>query len=238
MHAAAAFDDNISDWRLVGVGSEEIFSLAPIISNLSPMRQNDMNTDQSDILSVKAREILRLHAATAYGELVPSSASCTGGSEARELLASLAPDQLLNRFTANRDDGQAMLAGLWLWHDFLDESHKAAQQLETPNGCYWHAIMHRREGDFFNSKYWLARCANHPIYSTLAVRADDVIRPYPVDKSLFRLTSQGWNAGAYVDLVEQVHANPADPRHGLAVALQQLEWRLLFDHCTRGAAGD
>jgi hypothetical protein len=194
-----------------------------------------MNTDQPDILSANAREILRINAATAYSALVPSG---EGSAEARKLLAALAPDQLLNRFTAHRQDGQAMLAGLWLWHDFLDESHKLAQQIETSNGSYWHAIMHRREGDFSNSKYWLARCANHPIYPTLAVRADDVIRPYPVDKSIFRLTSQGWDAGAFVDLVEQVRARPADPRHGLAVALQQLEWRLLFGHCTRGAAGE
>jgi hypothetical protein len=161
-----------------------------------------------------------------------------GSVDTRVILQSLAADQLLNRFSSNRNDGRAMLAGLWLWHDFLSESHALSQQIDTPNGAYWHAIMHRREGDFSNSKYWLARCVNHPIYPTLAVKADDVIRPYPADKSVFRLTSQGWDGPAFVDLVEQVHARPADPRHGLAVALQQLEWRLLFDHCTRGAAGD
>jgi hypothetical protein len=199
------------------------------------MRQNDMNTDQPDILSAPARAVLRLNAASAYARLV---ATQEGPDEARTLLDALAPDQLLNRFTSSGDDGRAMLAGLWLWHDFLPESHQLAQQLDTPNGAYWHAIMHRREGDFSNSKYWLARCTNHPIYPTLAVRGDDVIRPYPADKSVFRLTSQGWNPGAFVDLVEQVHARPADPRHGLAVAIQQLEWRLLFDHCTRAAASD
>ena len=194
-----------------------------------------MNTHQDDILSAKARETLRLNAASAYSVLVPTA---PGSAEARALLESLAPDQLLNRFTSNRRDGQAMLAGLWLWLDFLDDSHTLSQANETANGSFWHAIMHRREGDFSNSKYWFARCTNHPIYTSMAVRADDVIRPYPADKSLFRLTAQGWNPNAFVDLVEQVHNRPADPRHALAVSLQQLEWRLLFDHCTRGAAGD
>jgi hypothetical protein len=192
-----------------------------------------MNSDQPDILSSAARDALRLNAATAYGILVPAG---EGPSEAKALLARLAPDQLLHHFTSNREDGKAMLAGLWLWHDFLDESHRLSQQIETPNGSFWHAIMHRREGDFSNSKYWLARCAGHPIYPTLAIRADDVIRSHPADKSVFRLTSSGWNAGAFVDLVEAVHGRPSDPRHALAVALQQLEWRLLFDHCTRGAS--
>jgi hypothetical protein len=193
-----------------------------------------MNSDQPDILSSGARDVLRLNAASSYAALVPSS---LGPAEAKTLLAVLAPDQLLHQFTSNRADGKAMLAGLWLWHDFLDESHRISQQIETANGSFWHAIRHRREGDFSNSKYWLARCSGHPIYPTLAIRADDVIRSHPADKSVFRLTSDGWNAGAFVDLVEAVHARPSDPRHSIAVALQQLEWRLLFDHCTRGASG-
>jgi hypothetical protein len=194
-----------------------------------------MNTDQPDILSTKAREALRLHATTAYGELLPNH---DGPADARVVLQSLEADQLLNRFTSSREYGRAMLAGLWLWHDFLHESHELSQKIDAPTGAYWHAIMHRREGDFSNSKYWLARCENHPIYPTLAIRADDVIRPHPADKSVFRITSQGWNPGAFVDLVEAVHSHPADPRRGLAIALQQLEWRVLFDHCTRAAAGD
>jgi hypothetical protein len=193
-----------------------------------------VNTDQSDILSANAREALKANAQHAYARLVPTS---PGSSETHGLLETLAPDQLLNRFTASRDDGKAMLAGLWLWHDFLEESHRLSQEVQTPTGSYWHAIMHRREGDFSNSKYWLARVGDHPIDATLAIRADDVIRHHPADKSIFRLTSSGWNAGAFVDLVERVHDSPADPRYAVAVALQQLEWRLLFDFSTRAAAG-
>src|SRR5262245_25326125 len=37
------------------------------------------------------------------------------------------------------------LAGLWLHHDFLNESHAISQEIETTTGSYWHAIMHRRE---------------------------------------------------------------------------------------------
>jgi hypothetical protein len=194
-----------------------------------------MNTDQPDILSEKARETLRLNAAAAYQSLVPAG---EGPYEARARLELLDPDSMLHGHTVNRTNGRAMLAGLWLWHDFLTESHELSQQIETPNGSFWHAIMHRREGDFSNSKYWLQRCRNHPIFPTLAVRADDLIRPHPADKTIFRLTSSGWNADAFVDLVESVHSKPSDARHALVVSLQQLEWRLLFDHCTRGAAGE
>ena len=52
------------------------------------------------------------------------------------------------------DMAQACLAGLWLYHDFLDESHSISQEIATSTGSFWHGIMHRREPDPSNAKYW------------------------------------------------------------------------------------
>src|SRR5262245_27341324 len=52
------------------------------------------------------------------------------------------------------DMALACLAGLWLWFDFLDESHTVSQAIHTPEGSFWHGVMHRREGDYGNAKYW------------------------------------------------------------------------------------
>jgi hypothetical protein len=102
----------------------------------------------------------------------------------------------------------ACLAGLWLRFDFLDESHTLSQQIETPEGSAWHAIMHRREGDFGNSKYWWRRVGKHP-----ALIGD----PF-----------------AFVDEVEEAakrgKGNPAALRDR-----QQSEWESLFEFCLRGA---
>jgi hypothetical protein len=35
---------------------------------------------------------------------------------------------------------QACLAGLWLGHGFLDESHRISQEIDTPEGSWWHGI--------------------------------------------------------------------------------------------------
>jgi hypothetical protein len=56
----------------------------------------------------------------------------------------------------HREMARACLAGLWLYHGFLDESHRISQALHGRDGSYWHGIMHRREGDFANAKYWFA----------------------------------------------------------------------------------
>ena len=57
----------------------------------------------------------------------------------------------------HRELARACLAGLWLYHDFLDEAHRISQSLHGREGSYWHGIMHRREGDFANAKYWFHR---------------------------------------------------------------------------------
>ena len=58
----------------------------------------------------------------------------------------------------------ACAAGLWLRFDFLDESHRVSQEDEgNPERDFWHAVMHRREPDAFNSKYWWRRVGAHPV---------------------------------------------------------------------------
>src|SRR5688572_4692961 len=69
----------------------------------------------------------------------------------------------------------ACAAGLWLRFDFLDESHSISQEDEGhPDRDFWHAIMHRREPDPGNSKYWWRRVGAHPVLARLRERAPEV----------------------------------------------------------------
>jgi hypothetical protein len=64
------------------------------------------------------------------------------------------------------DAPDAVKAGLHLLNDNLDRAHELAQAHEGDKTCdYWHAIVHRREGDFDNAKYWLHRVGRHPVLS-------------------------------------------------------------------------
>jgi hypothetical protein len=168
----------------------------------------------------------------AYSSLVVEGGTPT---MARDLLEGVKPEQLIVGSASSLVAPNAMLAGLWLWHDGLEESHRISQSMHDATGSFWHAIMHRREGDFSNSKYWYAKTSGHPLYETLAREAGDAINHLPADKRLLRIVAIGWNANALVDLVESVHENPKDPAYKAAVELQRLEWKVLFRFCARGA---
>ncbi len=112
-----------------------------------------------DRLSQSARDILKTNVSDAYTKLVVTG---SGDAEAYAALRALTPETMLSSKPLNIDETAALLSGLWLWHDCLDESHKVSQQLHTTSGSMLPAILHRPEGDFSNSKYWVAPCGHHP----------------------------------------------------------------------------
>jgi hypothetical protein len=184
-----------------------------------------------DFLSAAAIEVLSLDNASAYTKLIVQG---PGNSAARKLLDKLIPGDLFQPASGIAPARQkAALAGLWLWHDWLDESHSLSQDLPDPTGSFWHAIMHRREGDFSNSKYWYAKTAGHPALTILAGQAPALVNSMPADKQLLKIVARGFDPNALVDLVEQVDHKPHDPSRAAAISLQQLEWRVLFDFCRK-----
>ena len=60
------------------------------------------------------------------------------------------------------------LSGLWLVAGDIHRSHTISQDLGSAEGSFLHGIMHRREGDYGNAKYWFRRVGDHPVFSQLA----------------------------------------------------------------------
>lgn len=80
----------------------------------------------------------------------------------------------LEAFTAAGETGRALLSALWLYHDFLHESHEISQELHSPTGSLLHGVMHRREPDAWNSKYWFRRVGDHPAYAEIGKAAKEL----------------------------------------------------------------
>ena len=131
----------------------------------------------------------------------------------------------------------ALRAGLFLLNDFLDESHSCSQSLEglgpLHTGDYWHAILHRREPDYSNSKYWFRHVGRHPAMFDLAQRIPSQI-PQSVPALAAVLRGGTWDAMAFVDLCSQAEDNRS--LKSLCEQVQFLEMLTLLEATYREAS--
>ena len=151
--------------------------------------------------------------------------------EALSAEAAFAGQQVLDR-----DMAQGCISGAWLYHNYLNESHTISQGIQTATGSFWHGIMHRREPDFSNAKYWFNKVGSHPIFEDLRTEAARIAMK--TDGAPAFLTAQkAWDAAAFVDVCAEALAAGKGPLEALCREIQQREWELLFDYSYRKAIG-
>lgn len=106
------------------------------------------------------------------------------------------------------------LCGLWLVAGDLDQSHSISQNIGSPEGSFWHGIMHRREGDFGNAKYWFRRVGPHPVLDQLPQLTDgDYTDPFDFVDDCSRAVRKGGED------------------YQRCLLAQWIEWQALMKHC-------
>jgi hypothetical protein len=126
-------------------------------------------------------------------------------------------------------------AALLLWNDHLDEAHAIVQDMNTPDAAMLHAIIHRREPDYFNSKYWWRRVGQHPSFELLAKRVSELLerQASPLRRDEFHeshkhlkaalLPRNQWDPFAFVDAVESALSTNAGEEIKILKEIQKVE---------------
>lgn len=160
----------------------------------------------------------------------------------RAHLDELSPEQIIGRPPADVHAARLVRGGLFHLYGFLDGCHEAAQAVEEPTSNFWHALMHRAEGDFDNSKYWWRRAGAHPVFADLYREATAMLKS-AVGRDAAELRGKldkagEWDAFAFVDFCRGCAGGRAGKTAiDLAARIAALEFRLLFAHTAAAAIG-
>jgi len=113
---------------------------------------------------------------------------------------------------------ESVRSGLYLYLCCWEEAHSAADSVETSDGYFWHAIVHRQEPDPANAGYWFRKTGAHPVFPELAAEA----------AKFGYQTGLRWDPYAFIEFCG------TGKEEELAMHVQLVEWQMLFDHCARG----
>lgn len=127
-----------------------------------------------------------------------------------------------------RSDRLVRAGALWLY-GFLDEAHRLTQQDSSPEGAYWHALVHRSEGDFSNALYWFGRAGAHPVQARLRAGVREAMKEQCSEDWRTLLESPRWEPARLVELCERSSGGrPAHP--AVLREVVRMEYNLLMEY--------
>jgi hypothetical protein len=140
------------------------------------------------------------------------------------------------------DLAPVLKCGLLLMNDALVESHEVSQSIPDATGSYWHGIMHRREPDYPNAKYWFNKVGRHPIFPEVRNKALELLPCYSGKSKRLRNFQEllremkDWSPFLHVDLAEERARSRNSAFVDFLKKLQWEEMKILLRHSVEAQA--
>ncbi len=123
---------------------------------------------------------------------------------------------------------RALRSALHLWNDNLPAAHELAQEIPDETGSYLHGLMHRREPDYENSKYWFRRVGRHPLFPDVRREALEALSGRPDLRQGIDVAPE-WDPFRMVDWCREAARKPE--LEAVLRAVQARELALLAGFC-------
>jgi len=154
-------------------------------------------------------------------------------AEGRKAVAALSENEL---GVPNSPTPSLIQGALYLSFDCFEEAHDIANTHEgTAAGNWIHAILHRREPDAGNSRYWYAR-VKLPAKVSAGIGREALallgkMSALGLDSFTRKMEkSKQWEPEAFVDLCDEFRKKDAQtPAYKTLAAIQEIEWRGLAE---------
>ena len=127
----------------------------------------------------------------------------------------------------NKKYGQLCYAGLLMAQDYIWEAHEIVQDYSDTESSWWHAFMHRMEGDYGNAAYWYRRVGEPVGYEDLQARVNEL--ELPTELSVIQEGS--WDSFELNGFIQKY-------RKSLEAELKEIhrtEWSVLYEACYKKA---
>ena len=128
----------------------------------------------------------------------------------------------------NKKFARLCLAGLMFAQDYIWEGHEIVQDYPELEASWWHAYMHRMEGDYGNSAYWYRRVGDSETVSGFFSLVQDLDLDDRVSSIQKRRSWDPCEFNGFISKYKQSHEESLRKVH-------RLEFKFLFSICLKKA---
>jgi hypothetical protein len=128
--------------------------------------------------------------------------------------------------------GSETEAALWLRIGLIDRAHDIVQDEKRGTAAFLHAIVHRLEGDFWNSKYWIRQVRDQSLLDGIGgeiIQSLDDPSHMELALKLKLISSNEFQFDAFVDTCANLTkaASKPDTTTSMVQRIVQSEWRAI-----------